>query len=244
MEPGGGRRAAAVGGVPWRAQLDGHRPRGARPLRQVLPPAVVQPALSRGGAQALHGRRGHHHRARPCEARQPLGRHRAPPPWPHRQRRQEPLELLPQAQARRRRRRRRGRGGAAVQARQRHAGEHLRVGVGVWIRVRPQRPQPWRRARARSGLPAGGAGRRVRAGGLRHEPATRGGGAGGPIHVALALPPRHGCPRVPPRQLPQPFPPAVSLPVAAARSGVHHRATGIVIPVLPRFRRRDAGDDP
>ncbi|KAI4969430.1 hypothetical protein ZWY2020_000344 [Hordeum vulgare] len=47
VEPGGGRRAAAAGGAPRRAQLDGHRTRGTGPLRQILPPAVVQSAVAR-----------------------------------------------------------------------------------------------------------------------------------------------------------------------------------------------------
>lgn len=105
LEPRGGRGAAAAGGASRRAELDGDRAGHPGPVGQVVPAAVVQPAVAAGGAAALHPRGGRRDPGGARAARQPVGRHRAPAPRPHRQRREEPLELVAQAEALHRRRR-------------------------------------------------------------------------------------------------------------------------------------------
>ncbi|VAH88569.1 unnamed protein product [Triticum turgidum subsp. durum] len=97
VDQGGGRPAAGAGAALWRpAQLGLHLPRPARPQLQVVPPPLVPaPRPQGGGRQALHRRGGHAHRQVPGRLRQPLVHHRRVPLRPHRQRRQEPLELRP-----------------------------------------------------------------------------------------------------------------------------------------------------
>jgi len=115
MDGEGGRGAAAGGAGARAAELGGHRGRGGRARRQVVPAAVVPAPGAGAGQPPLHARGGRAHRRAAGRARQQVGHHRALPPRPVRQRRQEPLELgAPQDASagllpRRRRRRRGGR---------------------------------------------------------------------------------------------------------------------------------------
>nr|CAD1840109.1 unnamed protein product [Ananas comosus var. bracteatus] len=99
VEPGGGRAAAAAGAGARGEELVADKPVDPGAVGEVVPVAVVQPALAAGGAPPLHARGGRDHPPRPPPPRQQVGHHRPPPLRPHRQRRQEPLELHPQAQA-------------------------------------------------------------------------------------------------------------------------------------------------
>lgn len=60
MVPGGGRGAEQPGGEARGAELDADRARHPGPLRQVLPPALVQSARPPSQAQALHWYRPFH----------------------------------------------------------------------------------------------------------------------------------------------------------------------------------------
>ena len=124
MDAGGGRGAASRGARAPAAELGGDRA-GAAPARaQVVPAAVVPAPVAGAGQPGLHRRGGRDHPRAAARARQQVGHHRALPPRPLRQRRQEPVELgapqaaasatrprrrLPADRCRRRRRRRPGR---------------------------------------------------------------------------------------------------------------------------------------
>jgi len=58
VEPGGGRGAAEAGAGPWAQELDGDKQVYSGSIREIVPAAVVQPALAGGGAPPVLAGRG------------------------------------------------------------------------------------------------------------------------------------------------------------------------------------------
>jgi hypothetical protein len=91
-----GRRAEGTGAAERPAELGEHQRRAAGAQRQVVPPPVVPAPLPRGRCRpTLHAAGGRGDRRAPAGAPQQVGHNLGLPPRPHRQRRQEPLELGP-----------------------------------------------------------------------------------------------------------------------------------------------------
>ncbi|KHN38521.1 hypothetical protein glysoja_004186 [Glycine soja] len=93
MESSGGCDVAETRERARGTQLVRHKRRNFRAFRQVVPSAVVQPAESGGAAPSVHSGGGQDDHKGARHSRKQMGHHLAPPPRPHRQRHQEPLEL-------------------------------------------------------------------------------------------------------------------------------------------------------
>ncbi|CAI0461612.1 unnamed protein product [Linum tenue] len=93
MEPRGRRKAPAPRREARPAELVADQQVDPRPIGEILPTPVVQSALAAGRAPRLHRGGGRDDRPRARSVREQVGDDRPPPPGPHRQRHQEPLEL-------------------------------------------------------------------------------------------------------------------------------------------------------